>query len=214
MTSFTIFSDERLEGVADIINTINDSGNNVEVSCIWDAATGQLGRAAFAHHLVYPTDVVVVVVSILDLFNFDREVGLYIPWFTTVEAAVEHYVQTISHVLTELLSLPATPRVIFADLVGVDTLAWTPAFGDFAVQALADCIVPRVNEEIARVNTWSGVPGVPLGRHILYTRQTQDGLIRIHDFRTLINGFLPGPRQRGRWARVIVALLRMFVHIN
>ena len=31
MTSFTIFSDERLEGVADIINTINDSGNNVEV---------------------------------------------------------------------------------------------------------------------------------------------------------------------------------------
>ena len=143
MTSFTIFSDERLEGVADIINTINDSGNNVEVNCIWDAATGQLGQAAFAHHLVYPTDVVVVVVSILDLFNFDREVGLYIPWFTTVEAAVDHYVQTISHVLTELLSLPATPRVIFADLVGVDTLAWTPAFGDFAVQALADCIVPR-----------------------------------------------------------------------
>ena len=214
MTSFTIFSDERLEGVSDIINTINDSGNSVEVNCIWDAATGQLGQAAFAHHLVYPTDVVVVVPSILDLFNFDREVGLYIPWFTTVEAAVEHYTQIISHVLTELLSLPATPRVIFADLVGVDTLVWTPAFGDFAVQALTDCIVPRVNEEIARENTWSGVPGVPLGHRILYTRQTQDGLIRIHDFRTLTNGFLPGPRQRGRRARVIVALLRMFVQIN
>ena len=124
MTSFTIFSDERLEGVADIINTINDSGNNVEVNCIWDAATGQLGRAAFAHHLVYPTDVVVVVVSILDLFNFDREVGLYIPWFTTVEAAVEHYVQTISHVLTELLSLPATPASFL-----LISSAWTPWLG-------------------------------------------------------------------------------------
>ena len=214
MASFAIFSDERLEGVLDIINTINDSGNTVEVICIWDAATGQLGRAAFAHHLVYPTDVVVVTPSILDLFTFDREVGLYIPWFATVEAAVEHYTQTISTVLTELLSLPAPPRVIFADLVGVDTLVWAPVFGDFAVQALTDCIVPGVNEEIARVNTWSGVPGVPLGRRILYTRQTQDGLIRIHDFRTLTNGFLPGPRQRGRWARVITALLRMFVQIN
>ena len=214
MASFAIFSDERLEGVLDIINTINDSGNSVEVICIWDAATGQLGQAAFAHHLVYPTDVVVVTPSILDLFTFDREVGLYIPWFATVEAAVEHYTQTISTTLTELLSLPAPPRVIFADLVGVDTLVWAPVFGDFAVQALTDCIVPRVNEEIARVNTWSGVPGVPLGRRILYTRQTQDGLIRIHDFRTLTNGFLPGPRQRGRWARVITALLRMFVQIN
>ena len=214
MASFAIFSDERLEGVLDIINTINDSGNTVEVICIWDAATGQLGRAAFAHHLVYPTDVVVVTPSILDLFTFDREVGLYIPWFSTVEAAVDHYTQTISTVLTELLSLPAPPRVIFADLVGVDTLVWAPVFGDFAVQALTDCIVPRVNDEIARVNTWSGVPGVPLGRRILYTRQTQDGLIRIHDFRTLTNGFLPGLRQRGRWARVITALLRMFVQIN
>ena len=119
-----------------IIDTINDTGNSVEVICTWDATTGQLGRAAFAHHLVYPTDMVVVTPSILDLFTFDREVGRYIPLFSTVEAAVDHFTQTISTVLTELLSLPAPPRVIFADLVGVDTLAWAPVFGDFAVQGL------------------------------------------------------------------------------
>ena len=214
MASFAIFSDERLEGVSDIVTTINDTGNSVEIICIWDATTGQLGRAAFAHHLVYPTDMIVVTPSILDLFTFDREIGLYLPLFSTAETAVAHYAQTLNTVLMELLALSVPPQVIFVDLVGVDTLAWAPMFGDFSVQAWADCVVPRVNDEVAWVNAWDGVPGVPLGRRVLYTRQTRDGLIRIHDFRTMIDRFLPGPRQRGRWARVITGLLRMFIQIN
>ena len=114
--------------MSDIVNTINDTGNSVEVICIWDATTGQLGRAAFAHHLVYPTDIVVVTPSILDLFTFNREVGLYLPLFSTVENAVAHYAQTLNTVLMELLALPVPLKVIFADLVGVDTLAWAPVF--------------------------------------------------------------------------------------
>ena len=112
MASFTIFSDERMEGVSDIVATLNDTSNSVEIICIWDATTGQLGRAAFAHHLVYPTDTLVVTPSILDLFTFDREVGLYLPLFFTVEVAVAHYSQTFNNIIMELLALPVPPQVI------------------------------------------------------------------------------------------------------
>ena len=116
---------------------------------------------------------IVVTPSIFDLFTFDREIGLYLPLFSTVETAVAHYAQTLNTVLMELLALPVPPQVIFADLVGVDTLAWAPVFGDFSVQAWADCVVPRVNDEVTRVNAWNGVP---LRRRVLYTSKTRDGL--------------------------------------
>ena len=97
MASFAIFSDERLEGVSDIIDTINDTGNSVEVICSWDATTGQLGRAAFAHHLVYPTDMVVVTPRILDLFFLTGRSGstfrcsrqLKPPWITTLRRSAQ-----------------------------------------------------------------------------------------------------------------------------
>ena len=214
MASFTIFADERLEGVDEVVATLNNTGNSLKIICIWDATNGQLGRAAFAHHIMFPADTLVVTPSILDLFTFDEEVGIYFPLFSTVEAAVAYYAQAFNDVVLELLALPVPPQVIFTDLVGVDTLTWAPVFGDATVQAWADSIVPRVNEEIDRVNNWNGVPGVPLGHRILYTGATRDGLIRVHDFRAMVDRFLPSPRQRGRCARVIIGLLRMFVQID
>ena len=214
MASFAVFTDERLEGVDGIVASLNDTLNTIRITCIWDATTEQLGRAAFSHHLVFPSDILVVAPSILDVFSYDEEARLCLPRFSTTDAAVAHYVQTLNAISLELMSLPVPPQVIFSDLVGVDTLTWPAAFGDAVVQMWVDSIVPGVNEEIGQLNSWNGVPSVPLGHRILYSRVTPDRLIRVHDFRAMVDGFLPNPRQLGRWARVLMDLLRMFVYIN
>ena len=163
---------------------------------------------------IVASDILVVAPSILDVFSYDEEAMLYLSRFSNTDAAVAHYAQTLNAISLELMSLPVPPQVIFSDLVGVDTLTWAAAFGDAAVQMWVDSIVPGVNEEIGQLNSWNGVPGVPLGHRILYSRVTQDSLIRVHDFRAMVDGFLPNPRQLGRWARVLIDLLRMFVYIS
>ena len=68
MPHFVVFSNERLEGVHDFVGRLNGTNNTMDFTQIWDGATRDLGRAAFAHHLVFPEDTLVIVPSILDLF--------------------------------------------------------------------------------------------------------------------------------------------------
>ena len=117
---------------------LNNTDNTINFVCIWDATTSQLGRAAFVHHLVFPGSTLVIAPSVLDMFSFDEELGLYLPLFSTTEATVAHYAQVFYEMTVELLALSNPPKVIFTDLVGVDCLSWTAVSGDATVQFWAD----------------------------------------------------------------------------
>ena len=206
MSHFVIFSNERLEGVQDYMDRLNETGNTVDFVQIWDATTRELGGAAFAHHAVYPGDTLVVVPSVLNLLSWDEEVGLYLPFFSSVEAAVASFAETFHDILVNLLSVPVPCRIIFTDLVGVDCLNWA-----LVTQHWVDSVVPRVNEEVDQANAWNGVPNVPLGWRIQGLRQTVDGVLSINDYRTMPDGYLPSRGQQRQWARTLINLLGQYM---
>ena len=210
MPHFVVFSNERLEGVHDFVGRLNGTNNTMDFTQIWDGATRDLGRAAFAHHLVFPEDTLVIVPSILDLFNWDQQVGRYLPYFSSVDVAVASFAQALRDILTNLMAVPVPCRVVFTDLVGVDCLTWAPIAGDAILQRWIDAIVPRANSEVAQANFWNGVPVVPFGRRIHEHRPTVDGVISVNDYRSMPDGFMPNRRQQRRWARVLIDLLEQY----
>ena len=211
MSHFVIFSNERLEGVQGFVTRFNETGNTIDFVQLWDSTTRELGRAAFAHHVVYPQDTLVIVPSILDLFSWDEEVDLYLPFFSSVEAAVGSFAETFHDILVNLWSVPVSCRIIFTDLVGVDCLNWALVSGDAATQLWLDSVVPGVNEEVDQANAWNGVPNVPMGWRIHGFRQTMDGVLLVNDYRTLSDGYLPSRHQQRRWAWTVINLLGQYM---
>ena len=61
MVHFVLFSDQRLEGVPEFMYRTNFTNHTVDFVIIEDATTREFGGAAFAHHLVYPGDFLVLV---------------------------------------------------------------------------------------------------------------------------------------------------------
>ena len=164
----------------------------------------------FAHHLVFPGDTLVIVPSILDLFNWDRQVGRYLPYFSSVDVAVASFAQALHDILVNLMAVPIPCSVVFTDLVGLDCLTWAPIAGDIILQRWIDAIVPRVNSEVAQANFWNGVPVVPFGWRIHGHRPTVDGVLSVNDYRAMPDGFMPNRRQQRRWARVLINLLKQY----
>ena len=211
MPHFVIFCDDRLDGVQHYLNRYNLKDNTLELCVGEDLTTQELGGRAFAHHLLYPEDWLVVVPSPLDLFSWDEEVGLYLPLFSSAEAAIAAYGQWFDGIVTNLLAHPAPSRIIITDLVGFDSIFWEQTPGDIAMQDWVDHVVVGFRGEADRINGWVESPVVPLGSQVHLTRRTVDGLLHVHDYRTFYDGFLPGRRQLKRWARVFGNLLALFV---
>ena len=88
MVHFVVFSDNRLEGVKHYMDRYNLTDNTVEFVIREDLTTRELGGLAFAHHVIYPEDTLVVVPGVLDMFTWDDEVHCYLPLYSLVEAAV------------------------------------------------------------------------------------------------------------------------------
>ena len=207
MVHFVLFSDQRLGGVPEFVYRTNFTDHTIDFVIIEDATTRELGGAAFSHHLVYPGDFLVLVPGVLDLFTWGNELKLYLPLYSTVEAAVAALAVCYHDILVNLLTIPIPCQLSITDMVGFDTLTWTQTPGDAVVQEWLDTVVPRVNLEADRVNTWIRSPNLFLSSRIHMTRRTADGTLRIHDYRTLPDGYAPGRRQQRRWARLIVNFL-------
>ena len=109
MPHFVIFCDDRLDGVQHYLNRYNLTDNTLELCVGEDLTTQELGGRAFAHHLLYPEDWLVVVPSPLDLFSWDEEVGLYLPLFSSAEAAIAAYGQWFDGIVINLLAHPSSP---------------------------------------------------------------------------------------------------------
>ena len=88
MPHFIVFVSNRFMDVERHVAQFNDTRHTIEFCFVREATTRELGRAAFAHHLVWPLHVLIVVPSVLDLFTWDDELHLYIPFFVTPDAAV------------------------------------------------------------------------------------------------------------------------------
>ena len=211
MSHFAVFANDRFEGVGEFVDRFNHTGNTLEFTLLWEATTRDLGRAAFTHHLNYPEDTLVIVPSIVDVLTWDDVRGAYVPFYTSSTAAVTAFAEAFHDIVVTLYFPPAPCRLIFTDVVGLNSFVWTGIIGGQLVQDWIHSIVPRINDEVMRANAWNGVPGVPLGWRVHHTYQTQDGPVVVHDYRSLINGYLPGLRQRRRWARVLVNLLEEFM---
>ena len=207
MSHFVVFVNNRFAGVDRFVDQFNNSGNTIEFCMLWEATTLGLGRAAFAHHVLWPQHTLVIVPSVLDLFTWGDEINTFLPFFTTVNAAVAAFVETFAEITTSLFSVHVPCRVVFADLVGFDTLTWSDVAGSYHIQELLHAVLPHVNAEIERVNTWNGSSVVPLGWRIHSLCPVVDGVVMVHDYRVLVDGYLPGVRQQRRWARILVGLL-------
>ena len=211
MVHFVVFSDNRLEGVQHYMDRYNLTDNTIEFVIREDLTTRELGGLAFAHHVIYPEDTLVVVPGVLDMFTWDDEVRCYLPLYASVEAAVTAYGVCFDDILINLLAAPLPYNIIVTDLVGMDTITWDETPGDSTVQDWVDAVVPRVRDEADRVNAWVGMTNVPLGSRVHVTRRTVDGILHVHDYRSFPDGFLPGRRQLRRWARVFANLLAEYV---
>ena len=84
MVHFVVFTDGRLGEVPRFMDRVNMTDNTVSFVVMEEATTRELGGAAFAHHLIWPADSLVVVPSVLDLFSWDDEIGLYLPFYSSV----------------------------------------------------------------------------------------------------------------------------------
>ena len=207
MPHFIVFVSNRFTDVERHVAQFNDTRHTIEFCVVREATTRELGRAAFAHHLVWPLHVLVVVPSVLDLFTWDEELHLFIPFFVTPDAAVAAFEVDLQEVVTNCFSPRVPCQLVFADLVGLDTLAWLDVVGTHQVQELVHAVVPRVNFIINRLNVWNGAGILPFGRQVHTFRQAVDGVVTIHDYRTLVDGYFPGVRQQRRWARTLIELL-------
>ena len=193
------------------MDRFNLTANTLELCVGEDLTTQELGGWAFAHHLLHPEDFLVVVPSPLDMFTWDEEVGIYLPLFSSAEAAIAAYGQWFDGIVTNLLAHPISIRIIITDLVGFDSIFWADTPGDVVMQDWLDLVVVGVRGEADRINGWVESPVVPLGSQVHLTRRTVDGFLQIHDYRTFYDGYLPGRRQLRRWARVFGNLLVLFV---
>ena len=207
MPHFIVFVSNRFIDVERHVALFNDTRHTIEFCFVREATTRELGRAAFAHHLVWPLHVLIVVPSVLDLFTWDDDLHLYIPFFVTPDAAVASFEADLQEVITNCFAPRVPCQLVFADLVGLDTLAWVDVVGTHQVQELVHGVVPRVNYIINGLNAWNGAGVLPFGRQVHTFRQAVDGVVTIHDYRTLVDGYFPGVRQQRRWARIIVELL-------
>ena len=211
MVHFVIFSDGRLDGVQRYIDRYNLTSNTIEFIIGEDLTTRELGGWAFAHHLLHPTDTLVVVPGALDMWTWDEDMGIYLPLYSSAAAAIAAYSHTFDDIVANLLAHPVPCRVIVADLVGFDSITWSDSPGDAAIQDWLDLVVTGVRGETDRINGWVGSPCVPLGSQVHVTSRTVDGLLQVHDYRSFPDGYLPGRRQLKRWARVFSNLLAEFV---
>ena len=105
-----LFGDQRLEGLVDFYDRIVPAGHTLEFYIIEDATTRELGGAAYAHHLLFPQDYLILVPGVLDLFSWDDDVHLYLPLYSTVEAAVAAMSALFDVILLNLLTVPAECR--------------------------------------------------------------------------------------------------------
>ena len=186
----------------DFYDQIFPADNTLEFYIIEDATTQELGGAAYAHHLLFPRDYLILVPGVLDLFSWDDGVHLYLPLYSTVEAAVA---------AMSALFCSFDCRFSIADMVGLDTITWAETPGNTAIQEWLNSAVPQINREADRVNTWVNTLNVPLSRRIHMSRPTVDGILLVTDYRALPDGYTPGRRQCHRWARVLASHLDQFV---
>ena len=208
---FVLFGDQRLEGMVDFYDQIVPADDTLEFYIIEDATTRDLSGAAYAHHLLFPRDYLISVPGVLDLFSWDDGVHLYLPLYSTVEAAVAAMSALFDVVLLNLLTVPADCRFSIADMVGLDTITWAETPSDTAIQEWLNSAVPQINREADRVNAWVTTPNVPLSGRIHMSRPTMDGILLVTDYRALPDGYTPGRRQCHRWARVLASHLDQFV---
>ena len=201
------FGDQRLEGLVDLYDRIISVGHTLEFYIIEDATTQELGRAAYAHHLLFPADYLILIPGALDLFSWDDDVQLYLPLYSSVEAAVAAMSALFDNILLDLLTVPAVCRLSIADMVGLDTILWEDTPGDTAIQEWLNSAIPRINLEADRINAWIRTPNLPLARRIHMSRPTVDGVLLVTDYRALPDGYTPGRRLCRRWARVLADFL-------
>ena len=191
----------------DFYDRIIPVGHTLEFYIIEDATTRELGGAAYAHHLLFPQDYLILVPGARDLFSWDNDVQLYLPLYSSVEAAVAAMSALVDTILLDLLTVPAVCRLSIADMVGLDTVLWEDTPGDTAIQEWLNSAIPRKNQEADRINAWIQTPNVPLAGRIHMSRPTVDGVLLATDYRALPDGNTPGRRLCRRWARVLADFL-------
>ena len=172
-----------------------------------DATTQELGGAASAHHLLFPADYLIIIPGALDLFTWDDDVRLYLPLYSSVDAAVAAMSALYDNILMDLLTIPTVCRFCMADMVGLDTILWDDTPGDTAIQEWLNSTIPRINMEADRVNGWIGTPNLPLARRVHMSRPTVDGVLLVTDYRALYDGYTPSRRLFRRLARVLADFL-------
>ena len=200
------FGDQRLEGMVDLYDRIIPAGHTLEFYIVEDATTQELGGAAYAHHLLFPADYLIIIPGALDLFTWDDDVRLYLPLYSSVDAAVAAMSALYDNILMDLLTIPTVCRFCMADMVGLDTILWDDTPGDTAIQEWLNSTIPRINMEADRVNGWIGTPNLPLARRVHMSRPTVDGVLLVTDYRALHDGY-PSRRLFRRWARVLADFL-------
>ena len=201
------FGDQRLEGMVDLYDRIIPVGHTLEFYIVEDATTQELGGAAYAHHLLFPANYLIIIPGALDLFTWDDDVRLYLPLCSSVDAAVAAMSALYDNILMDLLTVPTVCRLCMADMVGLDTILWDDTPGDTAIQEWLNSTIPRINMEADRVNGWIGTPNLPLGRRVHMSRPTVDGVLLVTGYRALHNGYTPSRRLCRRWARVLADFL-------
>ena len=113
MPHFIVFVSNRFMDVERHVAQFNDTRHTIEFCFVRDATTRELGRAAFAHHLVWPLHVLIVVPSVLDLFTWDDELHLYIPFFVTPDAAVAAFEADLQEVITNCFAPRVPCQLVF-----------------------------------------------------------------------------------------------------
>ena len=201
------FGDQRLEGMVDLYDRIIPAGHTLEFYIVEDATTQELGGAAYAHHLLFPADYLIIIPGALDLFTWDDDVRLYLPLYSSVDAAVAAMSALYDNILMDLLTIPTVCRFCMADMVGLDTILWDDTPGDTAIQEWLNSTIPRINMEADRVNGWIGTPNLPLARRVHMSRPTVDGVLLVTDYRALYDGYTPSRRLFRRRARVLADFL-------
>ena len=191
----------------DLYDRIIPVGHTLEFYIIEDATTQELGGAAYAHHLLFPADYLILIPGALDLFSWDDDVQLYLPLYSSVEAAVAAMSALFDNILLDLLTVPTVCRLSIVDMVGLDTILWEDTPGDTAIQEWLNSAIPRINLEAARINAWIRTPNLPLARRIHMSRPTVDGVLLVTDYRALPDSYTPGRRLCRRWARVLADFL-------
>ena len=132
MSHFAVFANDRFEGVGEFVDRFNHTGNTLEFTLLWEATTRDLGRAAFTHHLNYPEDTLVIVPSIVDVLTWDDVRGAYVPFYTSSTAAVTAFAEAFHDIVVTIYFPPAPCRLIFTDVVGLNSFVFVLAVAVFS----------------------------------------------------------------------------------